>query len=105
MDPLSIAVGGALLATGWLAGRRARRPPKLPEPPKQPEAICGCDHHLSAHDLATGKCHEKARLGQKYRDNQMTEWKWVPCNCRQYTGPRPIDTVFHPGYILPSEKD
>lgn len=81
IDPLSLAVGGGLLALGWLAGR-FRRPARAPAP-----YTCTCLHPLSDHDKKTKACH--ARTFQ--RRTQTTHSRYVDCTCRQYVGDTPID--------------
>ena len=53
MDPISLLVGGVLLAVGFAAGRIGRRRPP-PPPPMTP--LCGCGHALSQHDRETSTC-------------------------------------------------
>jgi hypothetical protein len=56
------------------------------------------------HDPETGRCHDLMK-GQPIRFDdfdQASAWEKVPCTCRQYIGPRPIDQVFMPR-ILPPE--
>ncbi|MEU1982123.1 hypothetical protein [Nocardia sp. NPDC019395] len=94
LDPLSLAVGAGLIAIGWAGGRfglrRTRSARKLP-------ARCGCGHDLALHDRAAGTCHaENSRKGI----HGLREW--VPCNCRRYTGPTPLEDVFS-SPILPPE--
>lgn len=62
---------------------------------KDPEPICGCDHHLAMHDPKTHGCHdvivrrEMHNPNGKYIGKQLT-----PCTCRQYVGPQPVDSFF-----------
>jgi hypothetical protein len=90
-DPISLATGAALLVTGFGAGR-FRRPTREP---KKPTAACGCGHTLAHHDPATNQCH-----GQELRRdcrNKQGDWignQWVPCTCRRYVGPVPVESLF-----------
>ena len=59
MEPVSLVVGAALLAAGFLAGRIGRRRP--PAPPANPQPVCGCGHALSQHDTETNTCYAELR--------------------------------------------
>jgi hypothetical protein len=98
MDPLSLLVGAALLAIGFLGGRLGRRRPGLP-PPMTP--VCGCGHALSLHDRETFTCYAELRRDNHDKRGRWTGHSWVPCTCRQYIGPRPIDEVFAPRVLPP----
>lgn len=80
---LDTAVGAGLVlvghATGWMAHARRRRPARDPEP------ICGCEHHYSMHDPETNACHDMVMQvvsGGARRPFQ--------CTCRRYVGPEPL---------------
>lgn len=96
LDPLSLAVGAGLVATGWVVGRLGhRRTARTGR--KQLPARCGCGHDLALHDRKTGTCHaESSRRGT----HGLREW--VQCHCRRYTGPTPLEDVFS-APILPPE--
>jgi hypothetical protein len=105
VDPLSLVVGGVLLAAGYLGGRlggwraaRARaRTPQVPLP------MCTCGHPLSQHDPKEHTCHaEVARDAFNWAGHRSGQ-TWVACRCRQYVGPRPIDEVFAPRLLPPSD--
>jgi hypothetical protein len=99
MDPISLLVGGALLAVGFLAGRLGRRTPS-PAPAKTP--VCGCGHTLSQHDTETSTCYAELRRDTFDKRGRWAGHSWVPCTCRQYIGPRPIDEVFLPRLLPPT---
>jgi hypothetical protein len=46
------------------------------KPPPEPQAICGCSHHLSFHNPRTSACAVD------------------DCRCQQYVGPEPLGHVF-----------
>jgi hypothetical protein len=46
------------------------------KPPAEPQAICGCSHHLSFHNPRTSACAVD------------------DCRCQQYVGPEPLGHVF-----------
>ncbi|MCW2699547.1 MAG: hypothetical protein JWQ45_1082 [Blastococcus sp.] len=100
MEPVSLLVGGALLAVGYLTGRlnRHRTPP--PPPPMTP--LCGCGHALSQHDRETSTCYAELRRDNYDKRGRWAGHVWVPCTCRQYVGPRPIDEVFAPRLLPPA---
>jgi len=59
-----------------------------------PEPVCGCTHHLSFHDGATGQCHgvvkaRAAAAGEEHKEAPM-------CTCRRYVGPEPLGGYFVP---------
>lgn len=55
-DPITLGVGGVLLAVGWLAGRMTRGARTGPSK-MRPLAVCGCGHALALHDPETKRCH------------------------------------------------
>jgi hypothetical protein len=101
VEPVSLAVGAALLAVGFVAGRIGRRRP--PAPPSNPVPVCGCGHALSQHDTGTNTCYAELRREVFDRRGRFTGHTWVPCTCRQYVGPRPIDEVFLPRVLPPTD--
>jgi hypothetical protein len=100
VEPVSLLVGAALLAVGFLGGRLSRRtraaPPALPAP------LCGCGHTLSQHDTESNTCYAELRRDTFDKRGRFSGVAWVPCTCRQYVGPRPIDEVFMPRLLPPS---
>lgn len=74
MDPISLAVGAAILGAGFLAGR-FRRPGRS----TGLQYTCSCEHPLSFHDPKTKTCH--GTIG----------WDKVSCTCKQYVGEMPLD--------------
>jgi len=98
MDPVSLLVGGVLLAAGFVAGRLGRRR-NAPPPPVTP--LCGCGHTLSQHDRETHTCYAELRRDNYDKRGRWAGVSWVPCTCRQYVGPRPIDEVFAPRLLPP----
>ncbi|PRY48514.1 hypothetical protein LY71_109151 [Geodermatophilus tzadiensis] len=102
MEPVSLVIGAALLAAGFVAGRiGGRRPPA--GPPPLPTPVCGCGHPLSQHDTETNTCYAELRRDSYDRRGRWAGHTWVACTCRQYVGPRPIDEVFLPRVLPPSE--
>ena len=100
VEPISFLVGAALLAAGYSAGRFGRRGPTAPP---QLTPVCGCGHALSQHDTETHTCYAELRRDTYDRKGRWAGDSWVPCTCRQYVGPRPIDEVFLPPLLPPAE--
>lgn len=84
---------------GMWALMRGRRP--KPPPPNPSAATCGCDHDLAVHDTETGRCTADVRREHYGHTGARSGWEWVKCRCKNYTGPKPIDTVFQPRLQLP----
>ncbi|MBP2474829.1 hypothetical protein JOF53_003701 [Crossiella equi] len=101
IDPISLAVGAGLFATGLLAGKLTRRRAPAGTTPKP---LCGCSHGLEQHDPDTKECH-----GQILHKDARTEggtWignQWVPCTCRQYVGPKPFEELYAPPMLPPQD--
>ncbi|WP_433492115.1 hypothetical protein [Nocardia grenadensis] len=94
MDPLSFAVGAGLIAIGWIGGRFGSR--RRTGSKNAVTARCGHGHDLAMHDRETGKCHAQLR-----RKDIHELRVWVGCNCRRYTGPKPLEEVFSPPIVPP----
>jgi hypothetical protein len=74
--------GAAVFAAGQLTGRYLRvRHRRGVERPREPEAICGCGHHIAFHEAAEHLCHG--------RNGAMQD---RACTCQQYVGPTPLPT-------------
>jgi hypothetical protein len=89
MDPLTLAVGGALAGAGWLAGRAHRRPssPTL-------HTICSCDHGYGTHKDGQA-CEAQVERDHPYSQREPYEsTEWVPCPCLTYDGPEPLPKVW-----------
>jgi hypothetical protein len=99
VEPVSLLIGAALLAVGYGAGLLTRRRPLPPPPPPVP--VCGCGHPLSQHDTQTNTCYAELRRDTYDKRGRWAGVNWVPCTCRQYVGPRPIDEVFAPRLLPP----
>ncbi|TFV51869.1 hypothetical protein [Blastococcus sp. TF02A-35] len=101
MEPVSLLVGAALLGVGFVAGRLGRGRTPAPPPPVTP--LCGCGHTLSQHDTATNTCYAELRRDTYDKRGRWSGHSWVPCTCRQYVGPRPVDEVFVPRVLPPGD--
>ena len=99
MEPVSLLVGGVLLAVGFVAGPAGPTAAAAPPPPVTP--LCGCGHALSQHDRETSTCYAELRRDTFDKRGRWAGHTWVPCTCRQYVGPRPIDEVFAPRLLPP----
>jgi len=94
-----IEVGVAVIV-GVLLGRFLPNRRKTPKPAKPPRPMCGCGHHHSYHDPATGECHGQVR-GKAIEFNDYTSrdpvaWEQVQCSCKVYSGPVPLPEYFAP---------
>jgi hypothetical protein len=98
VDPVSLLVGGLLLAVGFVAGRLGRRRAA----PAIPQAVCACGHPLSQHDPESNACYSEVARDAYTKRGRWAGHTWVACSCRQYIGPRPIDEVFAPRLLPPT---
>jgi hypothetical protein len=80
-EAIDLLAGAAIAGAGYLLGRLQRKPRAVLF--KEPESICGCEHHYSFHDEAG--CHFQ------YFDHD-TE-RNLHCTCKKYVGPEPLPTV------------
>lgn len=96
MDPISLAVGGALLAVGWLLGRIRGQATGASD--SDPDA-CGCSHPLALHDRTSGTCAGQDRREHYMRFGDRNGFEWASCACRQYTGTRPIEELLGQPYL------
>jgi len=91
-----LLAGGGLTALGFVLGRL----PSRRREPAQPRPVCGCGHHHGYHDPKTGQCHGlmdgKATEFSNYQSREPVAWEQVPCTCRQYSGPVPVESYFAP---------
>jgi hypothetical protein len=96
VEPVSVAVGAALLAVGYLGRRRSRSPRhagrglrlRSPAQPARP-----ADEH----------CHAEVPPDAYDRKGRGAGHTRVACSCRQYVGPRPIDEAFAPRLLPPQD--
>ncbi len=94
MDPLSLLVGGAVAAAGFLVGRlRTKRGSAGPVGP-----ICDCGHPLSFHNEYSRQCHAMTLM--RAADGRQ-KWENGRCPCQRYVGPMPLDSVWVPPIELP----
>jgi hypothetical protein len=87
MDPISLAVGAALLATGWLTGRVRRGRASAPVPAWE----CGCGHSFALHNRETSECTGETKREHYTVTGARNGYEWVQCSCRRYVGEVPID--------------
>lgn len=106
MDPLSLFIGAGIALGGVLLGRALgrsdrRRVRELPVAHhRQPQAICGCGHHLVFHDTETKKCHAQVILPPRWTGQGGDVYR--PCMCQGYRGPTPVDEFYAPD-LLPDD--
>lgn len=100
IDPISLAVGASLFATGLVAGKLTRRHTPTGTTPKP---VCGCSHGLEQHDPDTKDCHGQIRRDVHSEDGDWIGYQWVPCTCRQYVGPKPLEELYAPPLLPPQD--
>lgn len=88
-DPITLVAGGVLLAGGWLAGRRGRRP----STPKPTGTVCSCGHGYGSHE-AGGMCSAQVERVHYYLNGSRNGYEWVACPCLTYDGPEPLPRVW-----------
>lgn len=86
------AISAGFFLLGWFLGGRRR-----PAARAGPKPVCGCTHHHSFHDPATGVCHGTKRRA-KYDETTGADLGYheIPCTCRQYSGPVPLPEFYAP---------
>lgn len=95
---LIVTAGGTAVALRLVGFRFWKEKQKPPKP------VCGCEHDFSFHDLRTGECHATDKNADAWTSGgSPNHWKWVPCTCRHYTGPIPVDLEFRPPPLMPRE--
>jgi hypothetical protein len=103
MDPLSLAVGAAILAAGHATGRLSKRPPR---PRHHAQATCDCGHPLAMHDPASNECHGETLTHDVHNPQGFLIGNQLrPCTCRQYIGPRPVESLFATPTLPPRDPD
>ncbi len=90
MDPVTLLVGAAIAAAGYLAGHATRRDPP---PPVEVKPICSCDDPKSMHVNGVGRCSYVHEPGTGYAHQ---------CPCQVYIGPEPFE-ILYPTPLLPPE--
>lgn len=101
IDPISLAVGAGLFTTGLVAGQLTRRRTPIAATPKP---VCGCSHGLEQHDPDTNECHRQILREDTYtEDGAWIGNQWVPCTCRQYVGPKPLEELYVPPLLPPQD--
>lgn len=83
---------GVAVVIGVLLGRFLPNRRKGPKPAKAPQPICGCSHHHSYHDPATGTCNSLMKVPET--GSRLSHHE--PCTCKQYSGPVPLPEYFAP---------
>lgn len=77
-----------------LVKAETKRQQALEAASRPPEPVCGCTHHLAKHDKQ-GKCHEVVEAPTAWdAEKNPISYESRPCNCQQYIGPRPLETLY-----------
>ena len=86
---------GALIAlAGVLLGRVLPNRRRGPTRPPTPKPICGCGHHHSFHEPATGICKGVNRQTKYSNGGSNLGTHPFPCTCQQYSGPQPLPEFY-----------
>jgi len=86
----------AVAIIGVLVGRflpNRRKGPKAPQPVKP---VCGCSHHHSFHDPATGKCGFARAHSLGINATGLSQYETRHCTCLTYSGPVPMPEYYAP---------
>jgi len=89
-DPLTLVAGGALVAGGWLFGRRTNRQPRELS---QPGTVCSCEHGYGSHEAGKA-CYAQIQRPHYWGDGHRNGYEWAPCPCLSYDGPEPLPRVW-----------
>lgn len=109
LEWVDVLLGGALTWASIAYGQRHNRRKGEIESQKEPEPICGCNHHFSKHD-ENGECQfrweeqilvergqpKTVRTGpdgfrrEVVYDHEKWETREYACTCKRYTGPEPL---------------
>ena len=81
IDPISIALGAALVLAGFVLGKVNRRKPISADP-----TICvGCGHSLTYRDPATGACTAvEVTQTSVFVNGDLDHYEDVLCNCKNH---------------------
>jgi hypothetical protein len=90
IDPVSLVIGGALVAAGWFAGRVSRR---RPHAPPSSSTVCSCSHGYGSHENG-GLCGAEIERPFYWANGHRHGYEWVPCPCLSYDGPEPLPRVW-----------
>jgi hypothetical protein len=92
---LAIGVSGATSIASTIRGSFEDKRKAKERALRGPEPVCGCTHHLSFHDAASGQCHAQVTI--KVHDSENGSRKEnATCTCRRYIGPEPISGYYAP---------
>lgn len=99
---LVVTAGGMAVVLRWAGLIRFKR--ERPVEPVGP--LCACTHVISAHGDGDGPCTADLKREHYQSGGDRNGWEYVPCPCKRYTGPKPIDSFFAPPqpYIRPEER-
>jgi hypothetical protein len=99
---VTFIAGGVFVAVLGVVARLMFGPHHAPEP-TEPKPVCGCAHHLALHDPRTTKCHGSTKRPSRWnRRGETVGYEHVPCECRHYVGPTPVDTFFSTARLFDS---
>ncbi|GAA3757831.1 hypothetical protein HDA32_001836 [Spinactinospora alkalitolerans] len=106
MDPVSLVIGAAIALGGVLVGRvlpnrRSGRQPQqhqaVTAPPRTPQPMCGCGHHLVFHDAEKRICQAQVVIPGRWTGENSGSYR--KCMCQGYRGPVPVDEYYAPDIV------
>lgn len=97
IDPISLAVGGAMVSVAYVTGLITRRR----RHPKEPRSKCGCGHSLAMHDEKSNTCHAEYERETYNKSGDYIGPRQVQCKCQRYVGPIPVDHIIMEGSLPP----
>lgn len=92
MDPVSLAVGGVLIAAGWFLGRLTRRP-RVTTAQLTSLTVCSRGHGYGSHENGA-RCAAQVDRPHYMKHGERNGREWVPCPCLSYDGPEPLPRVW-----------
>ena len=93
MPDITLLTGAGVFLAGMVTGRAW---PSRRRKPKPVKPVCGCDHHHSFHDPATGQCGYGTRHLDAYDERDNPVYSFTRCPCRKYSGPEPLPELYAP---------
>lgn len=90
---IELLLGGGLVGAGVLLGRLLPNRKKTGSQPTIENPRC-CEHSFGKHDPKTGVCNAETRRNKYDSLGEDVGYEYVPCPCRSYDGPRPLEAYY-----------
>jgi hypothetical protein len=105
MDPISLLTGAGIFLLGLGTGAFTMTFRRT-SAPSTSQAICSCAHGLGQHDEKRGNCYGQVlRRSMRDKEGNWLGDQWVPCTCRHYDGPQPIEQYLAMPTLPPRDGD